>query len=283
MMWKTSEVQFIQNKRPMVMAHRGDSANVPENTYRAFKEAYELGVDVIETDVWMTKDGEFVFHHDRKVNRTTNGSGKVSEYTLEEIQQLDAGYNFTDNEGNHVFRGKGYRICNVDEILSEFDDIRFNMDIKPKDKRAPKLLAERLDQLDAVDRVQVGSFHQKQIKRFRKYSDAPTSAGPFETLRFHLHAKKYARAKKKNSEHKKSNQAYYFGGRLPYVSLTVPESLGPIKVVNPTSIEFAHEMKIAVFVWTINEKERMKKLLDWGVDGLFTDNPKRMLDILRET
>lgn len=278
-MWKTSEVPFIKNNRPLVMAHRGDSANIPENTYQAFKDAYNLGVDVIETDVWMTKDKEFVFHHDKKVDRTTNGSGPISKYTLSELKKLDAGYNFQDENGQFIYRGKGFQIYTIDEILSEFTDIRFNMDIKDRNKDAPELLAKKLKDLDANERVQVGSFHQKQIDKFRKFSDSPTSAGPIETLKFHRKAKKLINKSAKGREPRITQQEV-FGESLDYVSLTVPEGLGPIKVVTPESVQIAHSLNIAVFVWTINDEKEMERLLDWKVDGIFTDKPKVMVNLL---
>src|SRR6056297_952547 len=99
-MWRRSPILFIKNSNPLVMAHRGDSANVPENTKIAFRDAAELDVDVIETDVHITADKKLVFFHDKKLERTTNGKGKITKKTLEELKSLDMGYKFDpEDEG----------------------------------------------------------------------------------------------------------------------------------------------------------------------------------------
>ncbi|NBK24594.1 MAG: glycerophosphodiester phosphodiesterase, partial [Spirochaetia bacterium] len=93
---------------PKVVAHRGDSAHYPENTLHAFESAYAMGVDVIETDVHLSKDGEVVIWHDPTLDRNTNGSGMIEDHTLSELKELDAGYTFTKDDGKTFpFRGKG--------------------------------------------------------------------------------------------------------------------------------------------------------------------------------
>lgn len=282
-MWKTSKIPFVHAKRPMVMAHRGDSANIPENTLESFQDAYKLNVDVIETDVRLTKDGQFVFFHDPKVNRTTNKKGKISDFTLEELKQLDAGYNYKDSNGNYPFRGKGLRICSLKEIIPLFPNVKFNMDIKDKDPKAPQILAEVLKELKVEERVQVGSFHQKQIDAFRKLSKCPTSAGPKETLEFRKISMKWVKDhKEKLNQDISLSQEDIFNHALDYVSLTIPEKLGPLKVITEDMIKFAHKIGIAVFVWTVNDPIQMRKLINWGVDGIFTDVPKDMIMILQK-
>ncbi|MHA1392237.1 MAG: glycerophosphodiester phosphodiesterase [Promethearchaeota archaeon] len=295
-MWKKSNVYFIKAEHPLIMAHRGDSANVPENTMLAFEEAYKLKVDVIETDVHITKDLKFVFFHDDKLNRVTEGRGFLRKYTLLDLKKLNLGYKFRDLEGNYPYRNKKLEICTLEEVLDRFKDVKFNMDIKDKDKRVPKLLALKLKEMDVEKRVQVGSFHQSQINRFRYYSECPTSAGPNETLNFWRICRKYI--KKNQNEFKdlsfqksisneppeyfENLQKQIFGYKLPYVSLTVPERFGLLKIISPKSIKFAHKIGIAVYVWTINKETDMIRLLKWSVDGIFTDKPSLLKKILIE-
>ncbi|MHA1819879.1 MAG: glycerophosphodiester phosphodiesterase [Promethearchaeota archaeon] len=289
------------NSLPLIMAHRGDSSKYPENTILSFRDAYNMGVDVIETDVRMTRDGVLVFNHDSKVDRTTNGKGKISSFTFNELQKLDAGYRFRDNKGKLSFRNKGLKILSVREVLDEFKDIRFNMDIKDKVPKAAEELAKLLKELDAEQRVQVGSFHQKQINYFRTLSNAPTSAGPIESWRFFRAFKYWHKLSKKvqnNSEAfdlheilKRSVEKYFDLENLkrddkynfPFISLTIPEGLYFFKIISKEFIRFAHNLNIAVFVWTINDKNDMERLLTWGVDGIFTDKPlllKMVRDLL---
>ena len=120
-MWHNHPHPFINNFRPLVMAHRGDSSNLPENTLQAFEEASKFDVDCLETDIHMTKDGEFVLFHDETLDRTTNGTGKIALFTLAELKELDAGFYFAGN-GNDVaiFRGKGFKIHTIEEIIPKF-------------------------------------------------------------------------------------------------------------------------------------------------------------------
>lgn len=288
-MWKINPQPFIKNNRPLIFAHRGDSALIPENTMHAFKDAYQLDIDCIETDVHMTKDQNFVLFHDPNLERTTDGKGSVADYTLSELKNLDAGYNFQPQGSNDFpFRAKGLKIHSLEEILPLFPKVRFNIDIKSENPLAPEILAQELKELGVEDRVCVGSFHQKQIQRFRKYSKIATSAGPKEVLRFLLKFYLWRKRVSKLIESKKkpisyhdtiNNQKMVFGQALPYYSLQIPLQKSIIKIVTPQFIEFAHLVGIAIHVWTINEAMVMKKLLQWNVDGIFTDKPRVLIKV----
>lgn len=287
-MWKRSPLPFLNNsekKRPLVMAHRGGDS-VPENTIQAFKDAFDLGVDCLETDVHITKDDQFILFHDDSVDRTTEAKGLVSSFTLSELKKLDAGYRF--QPPNFPFRAKGLQIQTLDEILQKFP-IRFNLDIKDKDPKVPKLLAEKLNELKAEDRVMVGSFHQRQIKCFRKFSDIPTSAGPKEVFKFWRIAKKWIRkhqsiiiGENDNNDREKLSQKKVFGSKLPYYALQIPEGYYFLRFITPELIKFAHieGIDISIQVWTVNNEKDIRRLLEWEIDGIFTDKPKMMLEIL---
>ncbi len=288
-MWKRSPLRFLNNSeknRPLVIAHRGDSSNVPENTIQAFDDAFSLGVDCLETDVHITKDEQFILFHDDAVDRITEAKGLVSSLTLSELKNLDAGYRF--QPPNFPFRGKGLQIQTLDEILREFP-IRFNLDIKDKDPKVPELLAMKLKELQVEERVMVGSFHQGQIKHFRKFSDIPTSAGPKEVFRFWRIAKKWIRKNKSNitgennhNEKEKYSQKKIFGRELPYYALQIPEGYYFLRFITPELIKFAHldGINISIQVWTINNEKDINKFLEWEIDGIFTDKPKMMLKCL---
>ena len=290
-MWRKSNLPFIKNYRPLVMAHRGDSANIPENTLPAYQDAAKLGVDVVETDLRFTKDDELVLFHDPSVKRTTNGDKRVIEYTLAELKQLDAGYQFKGTkESPFPFRGKGYHICGVEEMVKALPNVRFSMDIKNTGKEkpdAPKIVAEKLETYGIQNRVLVGSFHQDQINAFRTYSDIPTSAGPKETWNFWRMAKKWIKSNRQalkefnpDTSISTLSQETIFGHELAFKFLTIPEGVAFLKIVTPDFMKFAHFLGIAVYVWTVNDPADMKRLLSWGVDGLYTDTPKTMLSVL---
>ncbi|MEX2714829.1 MAG: glycerophosphodiester phosphodiesterase [Candidatus Sigynarchaeota archaeon] len=287
-MWRTSNLRVLKNPRPLVMAHRGNSADVPENTRAAFEDAARLdGVDVIETDVHLTKDGNLVFFHDPVLDRTTNGRGKVKDKTLAELKALDAGYWHVDASGNYPFRGKGLTIQTIDEILSAFPEHRFNIDIKSRDPRAPALLARKLEALGVENgpgsRVLVASFSEDMITRFRAASSIPTSASTMEVIRFLRKVNGWARKHGKENIPSNMPQAEIFGNTLPFVALQIPEKLSIIKVIGGKwFIDVVHALGIAVEVWTVNEPEQMRKLLGWGVDGIFSDRPGVLISVMDE-
>ena len=299
-MWKVSKLPYIKCGRPLVMAHRGDSANIPENTIQAFEDAYNAGVDCVETDVHLTKDKHFIFFHDNRLERTTDGQGKISDFTLEELKNLDAGYNFEKtvkgDDGQEIitypYRDKGFKIRAVHEILPMFPKIRFNLDIKDSDPAAPALLADLLHSLKVEDRVMVVSFHQSQIQKFRQNApDIATSAGPKEVAKFWRKSRKSPKKKASLPNYMadlpttrdifEERQIQLFGKPLPYAALQIPEGYYFLRIVSPDFIHFAHYLGIAIHVWTINDMKTMRKLLEWNVDGIFTDNPRILLDILK--
>ena len=284
-MWKNSQVSFLKGDRPLVMAHRGDSANIPENTLQAYEDAYNLKVDVIETDLRIAKDNEIIFFHDKTVNRTTNGLGSVRSFTLQEIKKLDQGYRFkspNNTKNKFPFRGKGLQIQSLEEILQKYPDMRFNMDIKDTIPIAAIELAKKLRVLDAEERVMVGSFHHKQLKLFRKHSSAPTSASPIEVFQFRQRIRKWIKKTNIASEKASISQKEIFGKKLPYYALQIPEKLSVIRVFKDLKfITASHKLDIAIHVWTINNKEDMIRLLDWGVDGIFSDKPKLLQEIIQ--
>lgn len=185
--------------RPLVIAHRGGAGLAPENTLVAFQKALNLGVDVLEFDVQMTKDGHLVVIHDETVDRTTNGEGKVAQLTLEELKSLDAGYRYKDIRGHYIYRGQGVTIPTVEEVFQEFPDALFNIELKtnsddeedssngdsPDIEVADKLWA-LIDQYQVHDQVVVLSFSEHVMDRFIELSQGKValSASKEEAQRF---------------------------------------------------------------------------------------------------
>ncbi|TET30197.1 MAG: glycerophosphodiester phosphodiesterase [Candidatus Heimdallarchaeota archaeon] len=284
-MWKRSPVPFLKEKRPLVMAHRGDSAHVPENTLKAIQDAISYRVDVVETDLRVTKDDEVLFFHDAMVNRTTNGRGFVRSFSLAEIKKLDQGYSYKgpEKEDPHPFRGKGLQIQTIEDILSKFPKTKFNMDIKDRFAKAPDILARKLKELDAEDRVMVGSFHHKQLERFRLKTGAPTSASPIEVFMFRQKIRKWIRKNPTYNYYQEMplDQEEILGKALPYFALQVPEKFFLLNIFRGSKFfSVSHMLDIAIHVWTVNDPGDMFRLLDWGVDGIFTDNPRLLSEIV---
>lgn len=256
--------------RPLIMAHRGDSGNTPENTMIALENAVKIGVDVLESDIHITKEDEIVLFHDEDLKRTTGKEGTIRSHTLKELQEIDLGANFTqDNGDTYPFRDRSHKIVTLREAFDRFPDVIFNLDIKDTFPAAPMELARIISKMDRKDSVIVASFHDSQIEHFRELvPDVPTSAHPGEVKRFVLNSKfGLPRIKKQD---------------IQFKAFQVPVKSGPLKVVTEKFVRMAHERNIAVHVWTINDEETMIQLLDLGIDGIFTDQPALLREVLEK-
>jgi glycerophosphoryl diester phosphodiesterase len=258
---------FVSNKaRPLVIAHRGGGGLWPENTLLAFDKARMLGVDVIETDVHSTSDGVLVMMHDATVDRTTNGTGRIQDMTFAQLRQLDAGYRWTNDNGRTFpYRGKGLVVPTVEEAFKAQPDMRFNIEPKQSSPSINKPLCELLRNKRMVDRVVIGSFSAGVLEEFRSICpEVATSASPAEVSQF--------------LAMQRSGVATAYSP--PMQALQVPEYWGGMQVVTKSFVEAAHNRKLQVHVWTVNDVEDMKRLLGEGVDGIMTDYPDRLLELL---
>ena len=258
-----------ENSRPLVFAHRGGGGLIPENTLDAFVYSARMGVDALELDVHSTADGTLVVLHDAAVDRTTDGRGLVNELTLEAVKKLDAGYLFSiDGNQTFPFRGRGVTVPTLREVFDALPDIRFNIEPKQQTPSIIKPLCALLRERKMTDKTIVGSFSQTTIDEFRRECpEVATAASPSEASQF-LALVKAGLADSYNP---------------PMQALQVPENLGALGVVSKDFVEAAHRRNLKVHVWTINETADMQRLLALGVDGIMTDYPDRLLNLLNKT
>jgi glycerophosphoryl diester phosphodiesterase len=248
----------------MLVAHRGGSALAPENTMTAFRLATETWwADMLEMDARLTRDGHVVVIHDPTVDRTTNGTGPVSELTLREIEALDAGYRYQDESGDHSFRGKGAVIPTLEEVLVTFPDVWINVECKEPRVAAP--LAAMVSRHGAEHRVLIAAERESSRRDVAGYR-GPWGASLEQGLLFWaLHA---------------------LPGGSPYTPradiLQVPEVWKGLRVVTPRFVRAAHRLNVPVQVWTVDHIEDMRRLLGWGVDGIQTDRPDLLAGLLTE-
>lgn len=266
---KPAEVRAIfqrDTSRPLVFAHRGGGGLYPENTLEAFKYSAEMGVDVLELDVHSTSDGMLVVMHDALVDRTTDGAGRVNQMTLAELKKLDAGFKFTPDGGNTFpFRGKGITIPTLQEIFDALPEKTFNVEPKQAEPSITTPLCEIIRARKMTEKVIVGSFRQQAIDEFRaRCAEVATAATPAEVRDF-------------LALYKIGLGATY---RPPMQVLQVPQRLGALQIVTNDFVETAAKLNLKVHVWTINETEDMKRLIEMRVDGIMTDYPDRLLKLL---
>ncbi|HRQ36618.1 MAG TPA: glycerophosphodiester phosphodiesterase [Chloroflexota bacterium] len=261
----------FETGRPLNIAHQGGEQLWPSNTMFAFQHAVEMKVDVLEMDVHQTADGVFVLIHDATVDRTTDGSGAVKEMTLAEVQTLDAGYYWTDDEGQtYPFRGQGITIPTLDEVFTAFPDMPMNIEIKPDDTAVAEALCQFIQQYNMTNKTLIGSFHDNALTAFRAACpDVATSMTESEIRPFWILSVL-------------GLSALY---QSPAEAFQVPTTanlpvLGEVDVLTERFVNNAHAQNIMVHAWTINETAEMERLLDMGLDGIITDRPDRLQEVI---
>jgi glycerophosphoryl diester phosphodiesterase len=233
----------------------------------AFQGAAQLGYRYLETDLHTTRDGVLVTIHDETLDRISDSSGPVHALTLAELKRLDAGYRFSlDGGQSFPFRGKGITVPSLAEVTQALPDTRLNLEIKQKEPSLVEALVTFIEEHSAHDRVLVGSFHDRVLKEFRQRMGGrvATSAASSEARLFWL----------------ANRLGLTRFLRLPYDALQVPPRRGALPVVDRRLVQAAHRLGIQVHVWTVDESEEMRRLLNLGVDGLMSDRPDLLLDVL---
>ena len=259
---------YFGTSTPIPFAHRGGAKRRPENTLLAFRNAIELGYRHIETDLHETSDGHFVCFHDLTLERTTNGVGRVADHTLAQLRNLDAGYHFVEN-GSYAFREAGVRIPTLDEALELGPDIRYNLEIKPEDPALAKRLWDYIDGNGVHDRVLVASEHDEVTEAFRTHSRGrvATSPGRKGAMRF------WGRVLSGTWRH----------AMFPFDALQIPPVFRGMRVITPRFLAAAHHHGIQVHIWTIDEPVEMFELVNVGVDGIMTDVPDVLMEVLSKS
>lgn len=259
--------EFFKSKAA-VLAHRGAPKDFPENTISSFKKAVELGADVLEADIHFTKDKKFAVIHDDTLERTTDGTGKAADYTLDELKKFDAGYRFSSDKGKlFPYRGAGMTIPSLEELLIEFPVERFNIDLKSKNPEQIKYYADIIKKFNAEKRILTASKHTSLLKKIRRiFPDMATSLGLREIVYLLILSKLGL------------ERIYNIEGDV----LQIPLKYRRVKLAVKSFIRKAHQKKLAVHFWTINNEDKMEELLAMGADGIFTEDTVLLRKALAE-
>lgn len=237
---------FALGAGPVGLAHRGGALEGVENSPSAFQRAVDLGFAVIETDIRATVDGHAVVLHDATLDRTTDRTGPVSALPLTHVR------------GSRLRNGE--HPMTLLEALRRWPGVTLNVDIKADDAVEPFLRA--VEDAGAWHRVCAASFSTARIRRIRALAGPrlATSLATTEVVRLRLRVPT--------------------GAADVACAVQVPERSGPVRVVTRGFVRHAHDLGLAVHVWTVNEADAMHRLLDLGVDGIVTDRPSVLAKVL---
>ncbi|MFL6206235.1 MAG: glycerophosphodiester phosphodiesterase [Acidimicrobiales bacterium] len=236
---------------PIAFAHRGGASEAPENTMPAFEHAVRLGFRYLETDAHVTADGHLIAFHDDRLDRVTDRSGVISELPWSEVQRARV-------DGREP-------IPRLEELLTAWPDVRVNID--PKHDAAAVPLADAILRTGTVERVCVTAFSDRRTDRV-KAAIGPalcTGMGPRQIA--HLVA---------------ASRGMPASRRLRSPCAQVPPRQGRLPLVTERFVATAHRLGVQVHVWTIDDAAEMARLLDLGVDGVMTDRPNVLKDVLVE-
>jgi glycerophosphoryl diester phosphodiesterase len=250
-------VPYWAGKFPvLVTAHRGFSGEAPENTLPAFKKAIEVGSDMIELDVRFSKDGKIVVIHDDTLDRTTNGRGKVSDYTLKELKELDAGSWFAP-------QFSGEQIPTLKEVLElAKGKIPMNIEIKDDSPGQYKItdLADRalqeVKKAGMVGEVIFSSFYPSSLQRIKERDPRIWVALLY---------------------HREWNSLREVTGGRVFSVLNLRHSF-----LTREKIRRIHQEGMKVNTYTVNSEEEMEQFIGWGIDGIITNHPDKLIQILKK-
>lgn len=242
---------FLDHPGPLPFAHRGGASDAPENTLAAFEHAVDLGYRYLETDVHVTTDGVAVAFHDDDLARTCGRPGRIAELTWAEVATARV-------EGREP-------IPRLDDLIAAWPQTRWNLDCKSDS--AIDALVDVLERLDVLQRVCVGSFSDRRLRtlRARLGPSLCTSLGPVATARLVA-----------------ASRTHRVVARPGGLAAQVPLRQGPVPVVTPAFVRTAHRLGLQVHVWTVDDPGEMHRLLDLGVDGIMTDRPAVLREVLEQ-
>jgi len=240
---------FLDHPTTLAFAHRGGASDAPENTMPAFEAAVALGYRYLETDVHLTADGVLLAFHDDHLDRVTDRTGEIAKLPYAVVTEARV-------DGREP-------IPTLEDLLGAWPDVRVNID--PKHDESVDTLAEVVRRTDSVGRVCIGAFSDKRLERIRGIlgPNLCTSLGPKGVARlrgasYHLPA-----------------------GQLPAACVQVPHRAKGLTLVDERFVATAHDRGLQVHVWTIDDPAEMTELLDLGVDGIMTDRPTVLREVLQ--
>ena len=241
-----------------LIAYRGGAKERPENTIEAFEHTASVSSEIIfDLDLQFAKDHTVVVFHDETLERTTDGSGRISDHTISELSALDAGFHFEDESGKATYRDQDVRIPTLETVLDRFRESRFILDIRTADPTHISSVIGVVERHEASDHVVIVSEIDRILEACRAVHPEWCYGAPTNEVRMVLS-----------------------GSQPPGSSIfMIPETLGGMQILTKTVLELLQAAGKKVWIWTIDESDDLRRLREMGVDGVFTNCPKQLSNI----
>ncbi len=274
-----SNFKVEEGEAPFVIAHGGSKHLYPENTVMAFEESNAMGVDVLEMDLCLTKDGILITHHNLTVDATSDASGYVNDFTYEQIISMNFGYKFVNINGDKPFENETDPLVlsrlvpmTVEQMFETFSNqTLYIMEIKDSGDigvAAANELNSLINKYNLQENVCVAAFDQEIIQYYNTIKDDAVNVSmDFNTATSFI-------------------VLNYLGfgmfADFDYAGLQLPSSYSVIPLNTPYLMYKTHHSNMFMHYWTINNKQEMKDLIELGCDGIITDRPDLMFEALQE-
>lgn len=262
---------FFEGLEPTLhIAHRGGALLAPENTFAAFRPAVEQHkTQMLEIDVQLTSDGAVVVAHDDTVDRCTDGTGDIHDFTLAELGKLDAGHHFTADGGRTFpFRGQGLRIPTLREVLDAYPTLRFNIEVKRPLPGIEDAFREELLEARALERVCCGAMDDALAARLHAVLPEACHFYPREALTAFVMAVKTGEPVPEDPR---------------FLVLDMPLEYQGMRLIDAELVQAVERHGKWVNVWTIDDPAEMKRLVAERVGGVMTDRPDLLRQVLDRT
>ena len=266
---------FSQNRKPyfdcpcpQIIAHQGSSLELPPNTVEAFQLALSQGADIIELDIWLTKDEEWVVVHDENLLKITGINKNVGELNLLEINSLDAGYGFYKNNTERTsLIDKQHKIPSLEKIFKTFSDERINVEIKDSNLSGLVSLIDLINEYKMIDNILIVSSHYSVIKKFRKMTSyqivTAASRSDIIGMMYWSWLPLY--------------EFKFDAFQLPFYSKTVEKH----NMNHASWLKEKQEKQLEVHYYTLDDTTDIKQAILIGANGIITNKPRAVYDILK--
>jgi glycerophosphoryl diester phosphodiesterase len=239
-----------------VFGHRGARGLAPENTLAAFDRGVAEGVDGLELDLRLSRDGVPVVIHDEDLGRTTDAAGPVSAMTADRLGRVDAGFHFAPEHGES-WRGRGQGVPTLREVLRRYPDMPLIVEMKTNSETLARATVREIMDAGAAGRVCLGSFGYRALSSARRAAPHLATSASREEVVWALFRSRI---------------------RCPladarYHAYFVPERRNGLTIVSPRFVHDASGGGCVVYVWPVNTTQQVERLLGWGVRGFLTDRP----------